>query len=355
MNAVQIYENGKVMPLTRSIPALDPYYFDIVSNGTAVPNGTEYTLTTLVMPSVFTSTDSQFYKGAQIWINSCNNNLKQLDITAYDPATAKITFASIGCDGYLTPNKDKFVIANLATTLRQGEIYIDRANQHVVAWPTNAANIANNNVTLSRITGGVFVGNASNVHISGIKFTRFSGDAVAKYAGSTGGDNIVIYKNVFSQNRGIGINLNAIKNVRIAKNDIHENSGGIALAKAERSIVSHNRVTSAILSGIRIYTGKDSWVHNNVVYRSGGHHGNAYTLGYLGNDGMLAEANFAKESNISLTLQQSQNMVYYQNTFYSPTEMWPMAAWGGKMTDGSNPRNVTIIGNTKMYLLWVIA
>ena len=342
-----VYEDGSVMPLTRTVPAERPFFSDNVKNGHSVYSGKEFSETTLTDAAIFNQLDPLFYSGVQLWINSCNNNLKKLAITKFNPATHQITFKPIGCPTFLDAKTDKYVLVNIPQTVRSGEMFINKKNNQIVVWPKNPINIVQKKITLAKITGGIYFNNASNVFVSGLTFTRFSGSGMVKWAGSSGGDNLIIFGNSFLYNGGAAIDLDVTNNVRIAKNDIsYQGGAGIALAKATRAIVSHNRVTMSLESGIRLYSSTDSWIHNNAVYNSGGHHANAYTLGYLENNGALIEKNFSRNAGISLTLKTSSNMVYADNTFFSPETTWPFAAWPGLLPNGSNPKNIVLINNT---------
>ncbi len=342
-----LYEGDRLIPVTRTVAPQDSFLYDVVKNAPVVSSAYTYTDTTMRNPELFTATDPAFYTGAQLWINSCNNNFLQKDITAYDPAQAQITYSTLGCPNYLTPNKDRFVIANLPSTVRAGEMYFLRTKNKVVVWPLSAQSIADNKVTLSQISGGVYMSKASNITIKGLHFARFGAEAIAKFSNVEGPtSNIILYKNSFDAIGGRSIFLYDITDARLTKNTVTNSGGGVFLASSRRGIVSNNLVSNVRLTGITSYTNIDSWFVGNVVRDSGGHHANAYTLGYLNNNGLLIESNYSRHANISLTLEQSRDMVYYRNQFYSDSETWPFAGWGGKLADGSSPRNIYLVENT---------
>jgi hypothetical protein len=342
-----IYEAERKIPVTRSIPPADSFLFDIVTNGHLTNSVDEFTDTSMVRPDLFTSPDPQYYKGAQLWINSCNNNFKQKAITAYDPATHKITFDTFGCPSFLEPGKDRFVIANVPSMLRQGEMYFDTTNNKVIIWPENAANVSTNKITLSRLEGGIYTGKASNIFITGLTFTHFGGAGVSNFAISdAGAQNVIVYKNNFIDNAGAGVLLSGMTSPHVVKNYARRNDRGFFVGLSKLAIVSHNYVTESQGSGVTSYTNTDSWYYKNVVNNSGGHHANAFTTGYLYNNGLLVEDNFALNSNIAMTFEASSNLFYLRNTFYANAKVAPISGWGGTMKDGTRPTNIYLVENT---------
>lgn len=315
-----------IIPMTRDIPAKDAFFHDNVREGHKIPVGLNYTPTTIQDPSVFTNPDANYYVGKSIWINSCNNNFFNIEISAYNPSTHTVTLAKkIACDQkFLTENKDRYVIANHPDTLKKWEFYYDKASNSIVYW-SRTWNIPSTNVRLPFKTYGLVLDSRSNYVIDRLKFQNFRGDHISARVGNRRRWKNIVIKNSEFINAG-SLRISTFDDIQLTRNTYTQNSN-ILVSGANNADISYNYVNRSIGSWIASYTNKNSKIRHNTVENSHGHHGNGITGWYIWNDELLVEHNFVRNANIPLTFGGSRNLTYRYNVFDGTAVRWVAAQW----------------------------
>lgn len=308
---VNLFEDDRMGWVAQEPNPRDPFFLDDLGSYRRVPRQ-NVTVTTLVDPARLNQKELDAWAGALMLIWGTPNRVYLQNITAFDPASGKLTFDAV--PGVYTNRDTAYSLANHLRILDiPGEFVV--VGRRVYYWPQTAGDLAEKTITYSSRRVGVDFAARSNVTLQGFIVQKQGGRERAVGLANTGGRaaGIVIRDNeirrVRSRERSSTLSLAGLDGGLIDGNRIYENARcrGMAFNDAVDLVVSNNILHKNGSTGIAFFTCKRSKMLHNTVTAHTGVHANALTV-YLNSADILVFGNRVYDSNIALTTQKSRNI-----------------------------------------------
>ena len=363
----RLAEEDEFLWLAQEPDQPDPFFFDAVDNFVSVPS-THQTTTSLIDTSRFNQSDSDYWDSSYLLLWVLPNVVQMRAILSYNPAEYKVTFDSTNNpDGY-----NRYSLYNSIHALDQpGEYFFDERSElngthRILLWPRNEVDIINEKITLYSKTFGIDIRDNNYITIEGFVVRYYAGSDLTHAVGigtvslayltKTGITirNNTITHNVHATGGYGGIYLSHCNDSNIENNEITENMQmkGIFCPDDSAVTVSGNTLRKVGGTCLSFYTGKDCRVFNNTISDGKGTHANGMTF-YLDCERILIYNNRVTDFNITLTFQESKDLVFINNIFDGANNTSKVvAAWGG-MTGPVTLINNVIVGSDNHYGLYL--
>lgn len=282
--------------------------------------------------------------GAYVQVWRTTNNVDVRKIEGWDESTGTITFGKLGTPPYDDQDGRYAIVNSLHPQVfdRPGEyVFIEKPTPAgtfpVYLWPLDDADPNQAVLTVSTRNTAVLIGKASHyITIQGFKIQKYRTGITNGYGDwNTEKDTnhgLVIRDNVFTmirqQDYAQTVYLIRTEDLLVEGNCFEYNAKqrGIAVHTSRRAIVRNNTLHKVGRTAIIFYYATDGTIEHNRVTDCTGTHSNGISV-YLDSRDILVADNTVWNSNISLTCNNTENIIFRNNVFDGAGRAQPMAFW----------------------------
>jgi len=363
----RLAEDGDFLWFAQDPNQPDPFFFDKIDYFTSVPPENQ-TVTSLIDSFRFNQSDSSYWDGSFLLLWVLPNMIQLRAIQSFEPAENKVIFEETNDPtGY-----NRYSLYNSPHALDQpGEYFFDdrpqlNGSHHVVLCPRDENNVTNGKITLFSRKYGVNIRDANHITVEGFLIRHFVGSEIREgigigsftvahltKTGITVRNNTIIH-NAHAEGGYGGIYLSNCDNSMVENNEVIENTGmkGIFCTNCENLTIRENTIQKAGGTSMGLYTGQDCSIYDNIISEGKGTHANGMTF-YLGCERILVWNNRVTDCNITLTFEESGDLVFINNVLDGANNTsYTVASWGGMEGPATFINNV-IVGSTSHYALYL--
>jgi len=334
---VPVFEDDTILDLSQYPKQTEPFFIDDLDDFATIPAAelSRLTTTTLVDTSYFTQADPSYWVGAYALIWCGPNIVVPTLITAYDPATHKITFNDVGQTLY-TGRDVKWSVVNHPDLITQAGEYAYRGGK-IYAWLRNPG--------MSEISVGskqwVFnIYQKSYITIDGFiaqkcvgldnEYNLGSPVVVGEWENAPWDTHHIVVRDVesrlFRSYEGApGISVRFADTVLIDNCTVHDcqMANGIKADDGSTNVTIQNcDVYRAGYTGIWMKQVTGGVIYNNKVHDLYATHGNGISVYQSCNGVVVAKNRVYDVGGYSLTLSASANLYFLNNVLLNQIGEW---------------------------------
>lgn len=298
---------------------------------------------TFTDPERFTQADAHWYDGMTFAFHGGPNMVVYVPVTGYDPASKTLHLAMFGDAQY---KKTKYCLFNSVHLIDQpGEYSVedtaDTKLSRVFLLPPAVKDGQPVDISVSVRAVGFVVEGACNITVQGFIVRRQNKSALSASGPACG----IIFRDCETTlvRGGAVISGSKIKAMTVENCQVHDNPGhtrGVVLHTCTDSMVRGCRLVKNSATGLDYYGTCDSQVIGNTVLENYGMHANGLTF-YVGCRNILVEGNRVAKGNVSLTFEDSNDLIFRNNLFDGSGKCMVVGLWSGPTI-----RNVQFLNNT---------
>jgi hypothetical protein len=344
LRTLNLCQGDRLLTLAQDPNQPDPFFADKVEHFYTLPKE-GITATSIVDPAHLSQPDAHHWDDAWLMIWHVPNVVSKVKLQQFLPAERKLVFPDIKQP--YTDRPTRYAIYNSVHLIdRPGEYAVsqsagEKGRSLVYLWPLDDEKPDRLAITMSVRDVGIDV-------LPGVHHVTVQGLAITKIAGADLAGGVAIRARSLDASkeiRGLSIRNNVITKVRHAARGY----GGIHVNGVRDCLIEGNEIRECPLSmGILVGGSRNVMTRGNTVYKAGGQSiwymgctdssivGNTVRLGqgthangisvYLNSKNVLVYGNTVIDSNISITVEASENVTLAYNVCYNPS-FYVVAEW----------------------------
>jgi hypothetical protein len=336
-----LFENHERLQMACDPAQSNPTYDEVSEFRPLRNEGGNWGQTAYLVDSTYLTQPDDYWNGVgvRIWSHAASNWVISATASDFISSQHKIVFSGALSNPLGEGSQpDAYLLVNHPLILDQpGEFYVaaDSSSYRVYLWPRNTADLDNGIAVLdSQQPSAVFLATSSDygsyVTIDGLTLrnskTPFEW---VRWSGSSTYKGVVVRNCTIQTVVGAGFYMQHLDGATIENCQITNVSGdrGIMVSNSCNVIARNNIVDNTEQTGIYFGTDQHCQILNNHVGRTGTH-GNGITTYDACSDILIAN-NVVTTQHVSVTLQNSSNLTYFNNILYNTGGGAKIANWGG--------------------------
>lgn len=284
----------------------------------------------LADPEVFTADEADAYTEMTFGIHAGHNFVHYLDIVEYEPAASRIHTEVFADKLYETTRYALYNSVKLIDVPGEYAMHsLGEGRARVYLMPPEVEDGEPVGVSRSVRTGGFALSDAEHVEIRGFDIER-QGGRRANGIALGGGSDITVRDCEVAMVRGsTGISASRATRVRVIGSTIRHCPGhtkGLVYHTCTDSDVIDSRFHKNTSTALDYYGCTGGRVAGNTLTGHYGMHANGLTF-YLGCKDVIIERNVVYDGNISLTIQEAENIIIRNNILDGDGENMAVGIW----------------------------